>query len=590
MSVDNPKQAALALHRGGRLAEAETLYRQALAANRSDLHIHYLLGTLLSQLGRGAEAVQLLQLVVAARPDNVAAQNSLGAAHRARGDMEAATRCHQRAIENAPDDAASWFNLGVCREEIGDVASAVTAYGRAASIQPDNGKYHKSLGLMYQQNGVLDKAQFHLMRACELNPDDPDALLDLGETHRLIGTLSEAERCFSQAMSRWPEHPLVRIKMAEFREQSGDAEGACELVSDLLAQDSPLPAAVVLFGAVARKLGRAEEGLERIEALLSHGGDAVPDKARLHFQAGKLCDGMGDFDRAFEHFQQGNNVLNLAFDPDRHRHYINALITAFSHAAMGRLPRAATGSNRPVWVIGQPRSGTSLTEQILASHPQAAGAGELLYFNDVSISTPSDGCRSGSYPEWVEGMDANAMNGLANGYLKVLSGVDPHALRVIDKMPTNYHHLGLMTLLFPDAPVIHCTRNPVDTCLSIYFQNFHRSHSYAGDLKDLGFVYRQYRRLMNHWQEVLERPILTCSYEETVADQECSSRRLIEFVGLPWDNACLDFYQSKRTIATASYDQVRQPIYAGSVARWRHYEAHLGPLLDALGDVLDGED
>jgi hypothetical protein len=230
-----------------------------------------------------------------------------------------------------------------------------------------------------------------------------------------------------------------------------------------------------------------------------------------------------------------------------------------------------------------PRSGTSLVEQILSTHPGVYGAGELTAIDQFARHLGD--ATGDAYPQSALHLDQATIDAAARQYLAALQDLAPSAIRVTDKMPGNFLHLGLIQLLFPGARVIHCRRDPLDTCLSCYFQQFNQGQTFSYDLSDLGHHYRQYQRLMRHWQSVISLPMLDVHYEDLVADQEAMSRKMLEFCGLDWTDECMRFYESKRYVATASYDQVRQPIYHKSVGRWRHYERYLGPLKTALGDL-----
>jgi tetratricopeptide (TPR) repeat protein len=619
MNVDDQRRQALAHHQAGRLVEAERVYRGILNSNPSDLHVEYLLGTLLAQSGRAVEALPLLTHVVQSRPEHLGAQNSLGVAYRSSGDLNAAIHCHRSALKLAENDAGShghlavalqalgaleeavhhhqcavkldpsragsWFNLGVCQQDQTNMAGAANAYAKAVQLSPDNSKFRVSLGYALKEIDYLDEAIVHLEHVRAREPDNQDVLFDLGDVYRLHGDFDAALECYDRVLVHQPTSRVAITKKAEVLEQKGDFDAAFQLIQGLVKAGSADPEAALVFAAIAPKLDRVADGLARLEEVLVQ--DDVADKRhRLHFQAGKLCDSDGDYDRAFYHYKHGNDTLGYVFDRDGYQRTTDALISTFSRAHMARLPRADVATDLPVFIIGMPRSGTTLTEQVLASHPDAAGAGEL---PDISRIAAGMSAASVRYPDNLDGLTAAQLTASATRYLATLKSIGPDARRVTDKMPTNFLHLGLIKLLFPEAPVIHCTRNPVDTCLSIYFQNFSRGHAYATDLADIGFVYREYRRLMAHWHEVVPTPVFECSYEELVANQEDVSRRLIDFIGLEWDDACLAFHKNKRVIHTASYDQVRRPIYQQSVQRWRRYERHLDPLFEALGPDLTSD-
>jgi hypothetical protein len=305
-------------------------------------------------------------------------------------------------------------------------------------------------------------------------------------------------------------------------------------------------------------------------------------RSAAHFSLGRLYDRAGDYNRAFVHFQAGNNLKPSDFDRGEFTRFIDDLINTFDVDFMRNAPCAHHGSRRPVFIVGMPRSGTSLVEQILASHPEVCGGGELEDIRHIAFGAGAWLGSSHTYPRVVRELAAADCDTLAAGYLKKLAVLSPQARCVTDKMPQNFLALGLIALLFPEARVIHCLRDPLDTCLSCYFHDFTGYHPYAYRLEGLGFYYRQYQRLMRHWRAVLPIPMLDVVYEDLVADPEAGIRQLLAFCELDWDERCLRFYESERIVHTSSYQQVRRPIYKSSLGRWRHYAAHLEPLRRAL--------
>jgi len=261
---------------------------------------------------------------------------------------------------------------------------------------------------------------------------------------------------------------------------------------------------------------------------------------------------------------------------------LEALMAAYSREALPTLARSGCQDERPVFILGMPRSGTSLIEQILASHAQVFGAGELNHAKNLAAELFRG--RESKLGAYLPSVTAHQLDALAKRYLALAGKQAGTATRITDKMPANFLWLGLIAQMFPRARVIHCLRDPRDTCLSIYFQFFTQAHPYASDLGDLAFYYRGYERMMAHWRSVLDLPMLEVRYDQLVADQEGQTRAMLDFLGLPWDDACLAFHQSKRATATASWDQVRQPVYTRSLQRWRNYQTHIGPLIDEFGD------
>ena len=299
---------------------------------------------------------------------------------------------------------------------------------------------------------------------------------------------------------------------------------------------------------------------------------------------GKFCDDTQDYDQAFAHYRRANELkkrFGQPFDRDNQQKMVDALVQYFTPEVTHCHWPGASDSERPLLIVGMPRSGTSLTEQIIASHPDTFGAGELRFWGKAGSEH--------KLATFAAQFDKAPLAEIAQAYLAELDGYSKDALRVVDKMPSNFLKVGLIHAVFPNARILHTMRNPVDTCLSIYFQNFNLGHTYASDLEDLAVYYRQYHRLMAHWRAVLPKEVfLELPYEQLVEDQEGWSRKIIEFIGLPWDERCLEFYKTDRKVGTASNWQARQPIYKTSKERWRNYAPYVEPLLPLL-ELYDPE-
>lgn len=300
--------------------------------------------------------------------------------------------------------------------------------------------------------------------------------------------------------------------------------------------------------------------------------------ATLYFAMGKAYDDIAKFDQAFDCYQHANRIaktFGASYDADRQDAAIDDICRSFSPIAFQRPRASSSPSQRPVFIVGMPRSGTSLIEQIIASHPLVFGAGELRFWNNAAAKC--------DLRRLEASLDDDTIQSLASDCLNNLGRFSSSALRVVDKMPGNFNYLGLIHRVFPNARILHTRRHPIDTCLSIYFQNFDVELTYAKDLNDLAHYYFAYDRIMAHWKRVLPPDVLLdVPYESVVEDQEPWSRKLIEFIGLEWDDCCLDFHKTERKIGTASNWQARQPIYKTSKERWRNYEKHIGPLLPLL--------
>jgi tetratricopeptide (TPR) repeat protein len=490
------------------------------------------------------------------------------------------------AHDSMPDAARPAFErgLGLLRE--GRTGPAIEAFRSALRAAPRAAGIHAALGQALLVAARPDEAAAALARAVELAPERADVRILLGAALGNAGRVEEALGAFDGVPAGAPAHRDALVARAVVLEQAGRHDEGYDAITAALAQGTVGYEAAFAFALLGPRKGKGAEAVARIEEVLADPGTLRPRQAEsLHFQAGRILDRLERWDEAFAHYSAGNRLRPSASDVDAFGAQVDRIIATFSAEALARLPRARHGSDVPVFIVGMPRSGTTLTEQILAAHPQVHGAGELPTLQRVVELAPAMTGKAAPWPECAARLGQGGVDTLAGRYLAEVTPLAPEALRITDKMPQNFLSLGLVALLFPAARVLHCTRDPRDNCLSCYFQAFNDGHAYASDLTTVGAYYRHYRRLMDHWETVLGPSMTAVPYEEMVADQEGTSRRLVDFVGLEWDEACLRFFESDRLAHTASYDQVRRPIYKGSVGRWRHYARHLGPLFDALGDL-----
>jgi hypothetical protein len=322
-----------------------------------------------------------------------------------------------------------------------------------------------------------------------------------------------------------------------------------------------------------------------MKALLEKPGLKVSEAIRLSQAAAKICNDIGRYGDEFEYYASAKAILGSTSDSSVYTQRYRTIRSTFTRDFLAARTGFGSSSSKPVFIVGMPRSGTTLTEQIIASHPQAAAAGETGVLRRAAVSLGYGSANEKEFPRRLGAVSASDARNLARQALDLLERFSATAARVTDKLPHNFEVLGMVALLFPRARIIHCRRSPLDTCVSCFLTPLREEHGYAQNLSALGEYYRQYAALMEHWRAVLPMPILEVDYETLVNDLEGQSRRLIDFLGLEWDPACLDFQTSGRAVHTISRAQVRQPVYRTSVGRWRRYEAHLGPLRAALGDL-----
>ncbi len=625
MSIAERMAHAMRLHETGHLADAEDIYRGVLSEEPRHAHALHLLGLAAYQQGRHAEAIDRIGEALAINGPQAVFYSNLGAVYLEVGRLDDTVASCVEALRLRPDLPNAHNNLGVARMRQGRYDEAATAFRETLRLMPGHIDARCNLGAILHRQGKLgdalallqetvrlaprhaqaqndlggallacdrpEVAIAHLQEAIRLRPTFAEAHSNLGLGLRDLGRIDEALQCFREAVRLNPGYAGAHNNLGytlEFQGKIGEARSAfCEA---LRLEPNNARALASLCGlAVAGHHELAGDEIPRIEALASRTDLPLDDLGRLHFALGRLRDRAGAYDAAFAHYRRGNEARKeyvrcrgAAFDPTAQRRLVDRLIAAFTPAYFARVAGFGLATELPIFVVGMMRSGTSLAEQILASHPQVHGAGELRELGVLTTTLPHRLGPAEEYPECVARMDSKTARALAEEHLNALQQRGGEALRVVDKMPLNFLHLGIIATLFPRARIVHCRRDPIDTCLSCFFQNFSEPHGFTLDLKHLGAYYREYERLMQHWSAVLPIPIFNLDYEELTAHQEAVSRRLVAYCGLEWDERCLRFNETERAVRTASTLQVRKPMYRSAVGRWKRYEAHLGPLIEAL--------
>jgi tetratricopeptide (TPR) repeat protein len=475
--------------------------------------------------------------------------------------------------------------LGVAYVQLRRRGKAVPHFEAAVKAEPNNPVYLNNLGRLYLDLDLIELALPPLNRALAINPKLSESLWAIGEYYRDVGKAEVGLPYFERALRVDRENLLIKGSRGESLEALGRVGEAKQAFEELL-QD-PRMKVMALF-----RLSELEQPttdspyFAEASRLIESAEISDTDRSRLHSALAHFYENSEKYARAFEHYLHANAVQNLSFDLENFRSWIDALIATFTPDVFAKRRDLGLDSEVPVFVVGMPRSGTTLTEQIIANHPRAGGAGEL-----VRLIRFSDrlGYRDDprKFLENFDALGAKRTRELSDNFLDLLKFHAPKATRIVDKMPHNFERLGFIALLFPRAKIIHCRRNPADTCWSCFQNRLNKAHSYSKDLTTLGLYYREYSRLMEHWQAVLPMAIYQSHYEELTAEPEESVRRILEFIGLEWNPACLEFHKKEATISTLSRKQIRNPVYRTSVERWRRYEQELKPLIAALGDVME---
>lgn len=575
--------SAVAEMRAGHLSKAAELLRQVLETTPDHLESLEKLGLVSFQLGDREGAEAMLKRAVSLHPKSESAWNNLGVMLEARRGFAEADECYVRAIALKPQQGMLHFNRGNNLRSLSRWDEAEASFRQCIALDANHAHARHNLGALLKERGERREAEQLFRETIALEPEMVDAHVNLGSTLQALGRDEEALACYREALRLHPGYADAMAGEISVLDRLGRVREAKERINPLMSAASENADAIITFASLARGSGDEDKAIAALQELLNRTDLLASKREAALFALGKLCDARGRFEEAFAFYRNANAVRPRPFDVNVFREHCRLVRNAFTKEALRHLPRARHDSSIPIFVVGMPRSGTSLIEQIIASHPDTFGAGELDWLDRLSETLPQRLAARAGYPDCIFDLSVRALDTMAGEYLALLRAKAPTATRVVDKMPGNFMHLGLIELLFPGARVVHIRREPLDNCLSCYFQNFTQGHEYTADLASLGRVYREYEQMMEHWRATLTIPLLEICYEDVVADQEAESRRLVEFCGLSWDERCLRFHETKRVVRTASYDQVRRPLYRDSVARHRHYEAFLEELRTALG-------
>jgi tetratricopeptide (TPR) repeat protein len=579
------------LHALQRLDEALASYDRALALQPNFAEALYNRGNTLHALQRLDEALASYDHALALQPHYAEALYNRGNTLHALKRLDEALASYDRAIALRPDYAEALNNRGNTLHELKRYGEALTSYDRALVLQPDH------TGALYNRGNALhelkrfNEALASYDRALALRPGYAEAFCNRGDTLRERGDLHAALAHYRRALSLEPDLAHAYNKMGNVLEELGQLQEAQIAYLEGLRLDSNSAAAYVNLAAV-KTFKPGDAHLAAMEALAAKTeGLSKSDRMQLDFALGKAYADINDHYRSFQHLLAGNAAkrTSICYDETAILDLFDRIEAVFTPELIAAKSGSGNPSALPIFVLGMPRSGSTLVEQIIASHPAVHGAGELDLLSDVVCAVRDPDGKSAPYPELIPSLDRAALHQIGARYAAMLrelaaSHGAPTAERITNKMPSNYYFAGLIHLALPNAKIIHTIRDPLDTCMSCFSRLFTEEQNYTYDLGELGRYYQRYERLMAHWRRVLPvGSVLDVRYEDVVAALETQARRIIGYCALPWDNRCLSFHETDRPVRTASATQVRQPIYKSAIGRWRVYEEHIEPLLNGLG-------
>ncbi len=572
---------AFALIDAGKLEEACDSLARAVALDPASPMAHNNHGIVLHRLGRAEAACAAYRAALALDPENPAAHNNIACVLGELGQFQACLDHARRAVAADPGQLGAYVHAAIAEAHLDHRDAGLAWLDRALAVAPRSARILVERADLLRELGRAEEGLEACLAALALEPDNVKARNGLGLLFQALGRDEEALAAFDHALTLTSEPAKIHANKAVVLMELGRTDAARESLDHALTHDPGLAAAWFIRADLKRfSAGDREIGV--MEALLADGPRTEHETILLHYALAKAYQDLEDGDRLFDHLGRGGQLkrASIVYDPDAAQREMTALARAFPASLFQARGEVGDPSPAPIFIIGMPRSGGTLIEQILASHPKVRAGGEARHIEAIRQSL------GGAYPSGLGDLPDDAIAALGARYLAMAPPADG-AERITDKAANHFLHVGLIHLILPQARLIHCRRDPVDTCLSCYSKLFASGQEFTYDLTELGGYYRLYSRLMDHWRGVINPDrFLEVDYERVVEDLEGQTRRLLAFCGLEWNDACLRFHETDRPVRTASLHQVRRPIYRTSLGRWTRYREHLAPLITALGDVI----
>jgi tetratricopeptide (TPR) repeat protein len=561
-----------------KLDESRLALERALALEPKNAETLNNLANTLKRLGHAAEAKKRWNAALTLKSDYAEAYSNLSNLSIDEGDYDGAEGMAQRAIALSPRLADAYINLAAVMTARHRNADALHVLDALLAFAPGHPRALAARALALKDLDRLDEALDAAKRAALAAPETPEPYNAVGQAFQAMGQFEPALSAYDRAAALpGPAQQDAIVNRGMLFMEFGRKQEALKALEEA-AMAFPNSPGILFSQTDLKRFAAGDPLIGQMQASLGRDGLSAADRTTLHFGLGKAYLDIGDSAEAFRHYREGNRLkrATYAYDADGSDRWMAEIAEAFSPTLMKAKAETGARSDMPIFVVGMPRSGTTLVEQILASHPMAHGAGELRRLQSLGDEV--------GFPTGIPTLAPDRLKGIGEAYLAYVAPMAAGRRHVIDKMPSNFALAGLIRLVLPDARIIHCRRDPVDTCLSCYTKLFAGQQDFAYDLTELGRFHRAYQRLMAHWRDILPTPhLLEVDYEAVVDDLEAEARRMLQFLGLPWDDSVLRFYETERPVRTASSNQVRQPIYRSSAGRWRMHAAHLQPLLAALG-------
>ncbi len=567
----------------GKYEEAIKYTKAAILNNPDISDYHNNFGEAYRALGNHELSVVYFKQAISLNSNNTNAYNNLALSLSSLGNFEEASTNFEKAIELKPNDAEIYLNLGNTLCQDNREISAIDAYTKAINLKPDFIEAYENLILILKKLNRYDEAKDLLEKATGIEKNNPGLYYQLGLCLYELNLVDDAIKKLKKSLELKLNNPVANNTLGIIHNDLGELEKA-SLYYEKAIENNP-NFADALYNLVL--LNPKQEYISKINACLDKKNLTDDDLIAYHFALGIIFEKNKSYDIAFKHYNKANSLKKklINYDFKETSSYINRLINIYTKDYFLDLPpETGSKSNIPVFIVGMPRSGTTLIEQIVSSHPKVCGAGELETIRILEHKIKSNAEQDLGYPECMESYSASLLKDYSQQYLNEIKKYSEENVCVTDKMPSNFLRIGFIKTIFPNAKIIHCMRDPLDTCISIYLNYFVRGNEFSFDLKDIGKYYKDYVRLMKHWLDIFGSDILEIQYENLIEEQEKVSRQLIQYLDLEWDNVCLTYYKNKRRVRTASNIQIRKPLYKNSINRSKNFNKHLAPLREILNN------
>ena len=573
---------AVRSHQAGQIDEAEASYRTILKKAPEQPDVLHLLGLILHQKGNHETALKNVKKAIDLNPKNQQYHYNCAEIYKALKKNENAIKYYKKAISLNPNYTAAFNNLGNMLRDEKKYKESVEYLKCAIKLNGNFSEAYHNLGLSYKKLNDYKNALSCFEKAISINPNLVEPYNNIGVILKIFNQYDKALDYFKKALSIDPNFFFAKYNIGSALKELGRKEEAIQSFEEALSINPASPETHHNLSLLNPKIKNATI----IEKYLTNPELNDNDAAIYHYSLGAIYDKDNDFDKAFTHYHKANQFerKEIDYSAERHSSFIDNLIEIYSKKFFDKLKIQGSDTKIPIFIVGMPRSGTTLIEQIVSSHPDVFGAGELLLLVNSEKNIIKQINSNIPYPKCMTEITDTIISDSASEHLSELKKYSPQSKHVTDKLPHNFLRIGLIKILFPNARIIHCQRDSLDTCVSIFLNRFALpiGNEFTFDLTELAKYYLDYQRLMLHWQSIFSEEIYDLHYEELVRNQEKISRELIEYIGLEWDENCLDFYKNERAIKTMSFDQVRQKIYTGSVKRWEKYQKFLNPLINII--------